>query len=128
MAGTTTCPAAALWWRVQRLRGHELPRIAGVNYTAFVDPSGGSSDSMTLAIAHVESDAPGAKRAVVDLIREVKPPFSPDAVVAELNCRSLAGRSGRPRARRNNLPTRSRIRRTRSLRQKRWSSVGSPQK
>jgi hypothetical protein len=62
---------------------HELPRIAGARYTAFVDPSGGSSDSMTLAIAHVESDATGAKRAVVDLIREVKPPFSPDAVVAE---------------------------------------------
>src|SRR5262249_24204271 len=61
---------------------HELPRIAGVHYTGFVDPSGGSSDSMTLAIAHVEDDA-GIKRAVVDLIREVKPPFSPDAVVRE---------------------------------------------
>jgi hypothetical protein len=62
---------------------HELPRIAGVNYVGFVDPSGGSADSMTLAIAHVESDAAGAKRAVVDLIREVRPPFNPDAVVAE---------------------------------------------
>jgi hypothetical protein len=29
----------------------ELPRIQGCNYVAFVDPSGGSSDSMTLAIA-----------------------------------------------------------------------------
>src|SRR5262249_89983 len=59
---------------------HELPRIDGVRYTAFVDPSGGSSDSMTLAIAHVEDDA-GTKRIVTDLIREVKPPFSPAAVV-----------------------------------------------
>src|SRR5262249_53691889 len=62
---------------------HELPRIGGVRYTAFVDPSGGSSDSMTLAIAHVEDDAAGSKRAGVDLYREVKPPFSPDAVVRE---------------------------------------------
>ena len=62
---------------------HELPRVEGVRYTGFVDPSGGSSDSMTLAIAHVEGDAAGSKRAVVDLIREVKPPFSPDAVVRE---------------------------------------------
>jgi hypothetical protein len=62
---------------------HELPRIEGVRYTGFVDPSGGSSESMTLAIAHLEGDAAGTKRAVVDLIREARPPFSPDAVVAE---------------------------------------------
>ncbi len=47
-------------------------------YVAFCDPSGGSSDSMTLAIAHLEGAV-----AVVDLAREVKPPFSPEAVVAE---------------------------------------------
>ena len=46
---------------------HELPRIAGVKYVGFVDPSGGSSDSMTLAIAHVEGDAAGSRRAVVEL-------------------------------------------------------------
>jgi hypothetical protein len=61
---------------------HELPRVEGVRYTGFVDPSGGSSDSMTLAIAHVEDNA-GTKRAVIDLIREVRPPFSPDAIVRE---------------------------------------------
>lgn len=61
----------------------ELPRIDGVRYVGFVDPSGGSSDSMTLAIAHVETDTSGVKRAVVDLIRETRPPFSPDVVVAE---------------------------------------------
>jgi hypothetical protein len=47
-------------------------------YTAFVDPSGGSSDAMTLAIAHKEGDTE-----VLDLIRERKPPFSPEAVVEE---------------------------------------------
>jgi hypothetical protein len=52
---------------------HELPRIEGVGYVAFVDPSGGSSDSMTLAIAHMEKD-----QAILDLVRERKPPFSPD--------------------------------------------------
>jgi hypothetical protein len=62
---------------------HELPRVEGVNYTGFTDPSGGSSDSMTLGIVHGEGDAAGNKRWVHDLVREVKPPFSPDAVVAE---------------------------------------------
>lgn len=51
---------------------------AGVHYQAFVDPSGGSQDSMTLAIAHLENDAP-----VIDAMRERKPPFSPDDVVDE---------------------------------------------
>jgi hypothetical protein len=49
-------------------------------YAAFVDPSGGSADSMTLAIGHLEYNR---ETAVVDLIREVRPPFSPEAVVAE---------------------------------------------
>jgi hypothetical protein len=56
----------------------ELPPVAAINYSAFVDPSGGSSDSMTLAIAHKEGD-----RAILDAIREMKPPFSPENVVAE---------------------------------------------
>lgn len=56
---------------------HELPPASGVRYAAFVDPSGGSADSMTLSIAHKE-----ASIVVIDLIREVRPPFSPDAVVA----------------------------------------------
>ena len=57
----------------------ERPPIADLNYFSFVDPSGGSSDSMTLAIAHRE----GEQRLVVDAIRERRPPFSPDAVVTE---------------------------------------------
>jgi hypothetical protein len=56
----------------------ERPPIAGIVYTAFADPSGGSSDSMTLCIAHRVKDV-----AVVDCIRERKSPFSPDDVVRE---------------------------------------------
>jgi hypothetical protein len=62
---------------------HDLPRMEGVTYIGFTDPSGGSSDPMTLSICHAEGDAAGVKRGVTDLIREVKPPFSPDGVVAE---------------------------------------------
>jgi hypothetical protein len=35
---------------------HELPPVAGVNYHAFADPSGGSADSFALAVAHQEQD------------------------------------------------------------------------
>jgi Terminase large subunit, T4likevirus-type, N-terminal len=52
----------------------------GVRYFGFCDPSGGSSDSMTLAIAHRDGDA-----AVLDCLRERRPPFSPEAVVAEFS-------------------------------------------
>jgi hypothetical protein len=57
---------------------HERPPVPGVRYTAFVDPSGGGADSMTLAIAHQERD-----RSVLDCLREARPPFSPEAVIAE---------------------------------------------
>ena len=56
----------------------ELPPLSTVRYMAFVDPSGGSADSMTLAIAHIEFN-----RATLDCVRERKPPFSPEAVTAE---------------------------------------------
>lgn len=56
----------------------ERPYQAGKVYRAFVDPSGGSADAMTLAIGHAEG-----KVAVLDALRERKPPFSPEAVVAE---------------------------------------------
>ena len=45
-------------------------------YTAFCDPSGGSSDSFTLAISHREG-----KQIFIDAIREVQPPFSPEQVI-----------------------------------------------
>ena len=57
---------------------HELPRIEHTRYFAFVDPSGGSSDSMTLAITHMQGST-----CIVDLIRERRAPFSPDDVVKE---------------------------------------------
>jgi hypothetical protein len=56
----------------------ENPPMDGISYTAFADPSGGSSDSMTLAIVHREGE-----KVIVDAIREDKPPFSPESVVAE---------------------------------------------
>ncbi|MEW6438812.1 MAG: hypothetical protein AB1508_16765 [Pseudomonadota bacterium] len=57
----------------------ERAPASGVRYFAFVDPSGGSSDSMTLAIAHRDADGD----AVLSAIREWRPPFSPESVVAE---------------------------------------------
>jgi hypothetical protein len=59
---------------------HELPRVEGVRYVSFVDPSGGSNDAMTMAIAHLEG-----QHVVLDLIRERRPPFSPDHVVNEFS-------------------------------------------
>lgn len=56
----------------------ELAPVPGVKYQAFCDPSGGSADSFTLAISHEEDG-----RKVLDVIREVKPPFNPDSVVKE---------------------------------------------
>jgi hypothetical protein len=57
----------------------ELAPMAATAYTAFVDPSGGSQDSMTLAITHRHSDGVG----ILDCVREVRAPFSPEAVVDE---------------------------------------------
>jgi hypothetical protein len=47
-----------------------------LHYLAFCDPSGGSADSFTLAIAHKEGE-----RVVIDAVRETKPPFSPEATI-----------------------------------------------
>jgi hypothetical protein len=55
---------------------------AGHDYVAFCDPSGGSGDSMTLAVAHAIGFGE-SRIAVLDLIREVRPPFSPDEVVRD---------------------------------------------
>lgn len=56
----------------------ELPPAEGIRYKAFTDPSGGSKDAWTLAIAHMEN-----RIVVIDAIRSRKPPFSPEAVVHE---------------------------------------------
>jgi hypothetical protein len=56
----------------------ERPRQPKLRYVAFVDPSGGSADSMTLAIGHKEGNG-----LIIDAVRERKPPFSPQDVVKE---------------------------------------------
>ncbi len=62
---------------------YELPPIAGESYFGFCDPSGSSSDSMTLAIAHVKGGA-----VILDLLREVTPRFDPESVVEDF-CATL---------------------------------------
>lgn len=47
-------------------------------YFAFTDPSGGSQDAWTLAVAHKENEWP-----VLDAVRETQPPFSPASVVKD---------------------------------------------
>jgi hypothetical protein len=63
---------------VQRVTGDyvELAPLPRYEYFAFTDPSGGSADSFTLAIAHKEGE-----RTIIDAVREVKPPFSPEATI-----------------------------------------------
>jgi hypothetical protein len=67
----------------------------GVVYSAFVDPSGGSADAMTLAIGHRDHRR---KVAVIDAVREVIPPFSPEKTVEQFasllrsySCGKVAG-------------------------------------
>lgn len=60
----------------------ELPRVAGVRYVAFADPSGGRQDSFTLAIAHQQPKTSSTpERLVLDAVRSVKPPFDPEIAV-----------------------------------------------
>ncbi|MEI5677356.1 MULTISPECIES: hypothetical protein [unclassified Mesorhizobium] len=59
---------------------YERPRIPGVTYFGAIDPAGGSgTDSMTAAVSHREGET-----VVIDAIREIKPPFSPQAATKEL--------------------------------------------
>jgi hypothetical protein len=58
----------------------ERPPLRDHRYHAFVDPSGGSADSMTIAVAHKEGVT-----TVLDVTREVRPPFNPETVVAEFS-------------------------------------------
>jgi hypothetical protein len=53
----------------------ELPFNDRYQYSAFVDPSGGTQDSMTMAIAHREG-----RKVVLDVIREQTAPFDPETV------------------------------------------------
>jgi hypothetical protein len=56
----------------------EMAPLGTLSYFGFVDPSGGSADSFTVAVSHTEGE-----RAVIDAVREITPPFSPDAVIEE---------------------------------------------
>jgi hypothetical protein len=58
----------------------ERPPVSGIRYAAFVDPSGGSADSFTLAVGHRQGDA-----VIVDCLRERRAPFSPEACVEEFS-------------------------------------------
>ena len=57
----------------------ELPRVTGIRYIATTDPSGSGADAMTLAITHRDKNG----IVILDCLRERRPPFSPEAVVAE---------------------------------------------
>lgn len=61
----------------------ELPPVPGVIYHAFTDPSGGSADSFTAAVGHVETRDENKVR-VLDALREIRPPFSPEQTVTDL--------------------------------------------
>jgi hypothetical protein len=65
---------------------HERPPISGTGYVGAIDPSGGSigGDSMTLAISHDDRDG----KVILDLVKEFRPPFSPQAVVEDF-CKTL---------------------------------------
>jgi hypothetical protein len=57
--------------------------VESIAYRAFLDFAGGSGgDSSTLAIAHADT-RDGQPIAVLDCVRERRPPFSPDDVVRE---------------------------------------------
>jgi hypothetical protein len=63
----------------------ERPPQSGTAYSAFIDAAAGSGrDSFTAAIAHAEPQGDGQVIAVLDAVREVKPPFDPVAVAGEL--------------------------------------------
>jgi hypothetical protein len=64
----------------------ERPPELDIRYSAFVDPSGGSDDSFTLAIGHrVFGPENNLGLNVVDAIREARPPFSPEDIVREFS-------------------------------------------
>ena len=60
---------------------YELPRVGGIRYAGFLDFADGSGgDRATLAIGHKERDV-----AVMEAVRERRPPFSPEAVCEEFS-------------------------------------------
>ena len=62
---------------------YERSPVRGINYDAFIDPSGGSADSFTLAVGHTDRADWQKPVVVVDAVREQRPPFSPTTVAEE---------------------------------------------
>lgn len=71
--------------RAACLEAGELPFRAGAEYHAFVDPSGGRVDSMTMAIAHRENLTDPDSAVVLDVVRGRRAPFDPSSVVREFS-------------------------------------------
>lgn len=62
------------------IRGRDsLPPVKGRRYWAFCDLSGGRHDSGAIAVAHKDKG-----KVVIDLLKEYKPPFSPQEVVGRM--------------------------------------------
>jgi hypothetical protein len=60
---------------------YERAPLDAITYFGFTDMAGGSGrDSATLAIAHSENN-----KAILDCLREMKPPFSPEQCVEEFS-------------------------------------------
>jgi hypothetical protein len=55
------------------------PPRKGVIYKSFCDPSGGSRDSFTAAVTHMEGNV-----AVLDALLEIKPPFNPTSATTQI--------------------------------------------
>ncbi len=56
----------------------ERTPLSSLRYYGMVDPSGGSADSFTAAVAHQEDET-----VILDAVRERRPPFSPETVAKE---------------------------------------------
>jgi hypothetical protein len=63
----------------------ERPPVRGVEYVAFADPSGGSVDSFALAVGHYDHRR---QSVILDCLREITAPFSPESAVETL-CATL---------------------------------------
>jgi hypothetical protein len=59
----------------------DLPKVTGVEYLAFLDPSGGRNDSFTIAICHSEKSG----KIIIDVLKERPSPFRPTEVAAEFS-------------------------------------------
>lgn len=59
------------------------PPLPGTPYVAFIDPSGGRSDAMVLAIGHKREDPKRGRVIVLDRLKTFKAPFVPSKAIEE---------------------------------------------